>query len=125
MLSLSLPAATPQRFRTTPPPIARRQEFPKDAHIPSAQTDFTPSRLPRWEDALDEASGFTRGVYYPHLLRTMGAALDAACETINLASKDAAVARLLMASAIIEAVDAGIRQHEFLVDKAVRARRPR
>ena len=121
---LSSPRENSQSFRATPPPIARRQEFTNDADMPSAPADFAVFlNQPRGEGAADEALNFTRGVYYPELLRTMGRALDAAWESLNPASKDTACDRLMMASAIINAADVGIRKHEFLVDRALRALR--
>jgi hypothetical protein len=90
----------------------------------STPTDFALLKRPaRGEDANEKASDFTPGVYYPELLRTMGGALDAAWQTFKPTPKDTELARVLMAKAIIEATDAGVRKHEFLVDKAVRALR--
>jgi hypothetical protein len=53
----------------------------------------------------------------------MGSAFDAAWENFKPAPNDAVLARLLMASAIIEAVEAGAREPEVLTTKAVRALR--
>jgi hypothetical protein len=55
------------------------------------------------QDAEEKPSDFTSGVYYPELLRTMGSAFDAAWEAFKTPPKNADFARLLMASAIIEA----------------------
>jgi hypothetical protein len=70
-------------------------------------------------------SHLTSGVYYPEILTVMGDALDIAWKKFRPVPKNAALARTVMASAIIEAVEA--RELEpaipILVDKATRALR--
>jgi hypothetical protein len=62
------------------------------------------------------------GEYSPELIALMTDALNAAWREQTVAlSHDADLARLVMASAIIEHVDAGVRLHEELVTRATRA----
>jgi hypothetical protein len=55
------------------------------------------------------------GEYGPELLKLMSEALDAAWSRVRLTPKDADLARLIMAGAIIEQVDAGVRAEDRLV----------
>jgi hypothetical protein len=55
------------------------------------------------------------GEYGPELLKLMSEALDAAWLRVRLTPKDADLARLIMAGAIFEQVDAGVRAHDRLV----------
>jgi hypothetical protein len=58
------------------------------------------------------------GIYYPEMLRVMGDALDAAWKEFKPTPKNEDLARLVMASAIIEGIEAGKRDHDVLVRKA-------
>jgi hypothetical protein len=64
---------------------------------------------------------FAPGEYDPELVGLMSGALDAAWLQAPGPSRDALLARLVMASAIIDEVDSGIRLHAALVEKAVAA----
>jgi hypothetical protein len=55
------------------------------------------------------------GEYGPELLKLMSEALDTAWAHVRLTPRDAELARLIMAGAIIEQVDAGVRAHDRLV----------
>jgi hypothetical protein len=55
------------------------------------------------------------GEYGPDLVKLMSEALDAAWDKVRLEPKDAELARLIMAGAIIEQVDAGVRRRDQLV----------
>jgi hypothetical protein len=62
------------------------------------------------------------GEYSPELIALMTDALNAAWRQQTIAiSHDTDLARLVMASAIIEHVDAGVRIHEELVVRATSA----
>jgi hypothetical protein len=61
------------------------------------------------------------GVYDPEVVGLMGAALDAAWARFSPRPKDVDLARLLMASAILERVDAGVSTMDSLVEAASRA----
>jgi molybdopterin-guanine dinucleotide biosynthesis protein A len=63
-------------------------------------------------------SRFTSGAYGPELVKTMSAAFDRAWDDFAPRPKNEALARSLMASAVIEAVEAGDRDHDSLVRKA-------
>ena len=68
-------------------------------------------------------SHLTSGVYYPEILTVMGDALDIAWKKFRPVPKNAALARTVMASAIIEAVEAGESEPATFVDRATRALR--
>ena len=61
------------------------------------------------------------GEYGPELLALMGAALESAWAGVNGRIRDADLARLLMAGAIIERVDEGVRELDDLVSAATQA----
>jgi hypothetical protein len=65
----------------------------------------------------------TPSVYYPQILKVMGDALDIAWKKFRPVPKNAELARTVMASAIIEAVEVGELEPATLVDKATRALR--
>jgi hypothetical protein len=62
-----------------------------------------------------------RGVYDPELVALMSAALEAAWERFLPRPKDGDLARLLMASAILEKVDSGVHAEGALIESASRA----
>jgi hypothetical protein len=64
---------------------------------------------------------FTSGEYGPELVALMANALDVAWSQASRVSQDVELARLVMASAIIEQVDSGVRIHEELVARATLA----
>jgi hypothetical protein len=64
---------------------------------------------------------FTSGEYSPELVELMAKALDVAWSQASRVSQDVELARLVMASAIIEQVDSGVRIQEELVAKATLA----
>jgi hypothetical protein len=68
-------------------------------------------------------SRFTSGVYGPELVELMTAALEAAWAKFDPPPKDGDLARLHLASAIIDAVEAGEREPEVIAAKAVDALR--
>jgi hypothetical protein len=68
-------------------------------------------------------SSFNSGAYGPELLKVMGDALEAAWKMFSIPSKDVELARLYMASAIMDAVDAGVREEAALVTEAAAALR--
>jgi hypothetical protein len=61
---------------------------------------------------------FASGAYDPELVKVMGASLEAAWAKFDPPPKDRDLARLHLASAIIDAVEAGEREPEALVQKA-------
>ena len=61
---------------------------------------------------------FTSGEYGPDLVRLMTDALESAWAEAFGAPGDSELRRLVMASAILEQVDLGVRAHEELVAKA-------
>jgi hypothetical protein len=61
------------------------------------------------------------GEYGPELVALMASALNDAWRESSSVSKDVELARLVMANAIIEQVDLGVRVHEELVEKATSA----
>jgi len=63
-------------------------------------------------------SRFTSGAYDPELVKVMGASLEAAWAKFDPPPKDRDLARLHLASTIIEAVEAGVREPETLVQNA-------
>jgi hypothetical protein len=63
-------------------------------------------------------SRFTSGVYTPELVKVMSGAFDRAWRDFEPRPKNQTLAMSLMASAIIEAVEAGEREEEALVRKA-------
>lgn len=63
-------------------------------------------------------SRFTSGAYGPELVKVMTSALDRAWDDFEPRPKNLSLARSLMASAIIEAVEAGDRDEQSLVRKA-------
>jgi hypothetical protein len=65
-------------------------------------------------------SRFTSGVYDPELIKLMSDALEAAWSTYDPTPKNADLARQIMATAIIESVDADERSSQVLVASAVR-----
>jgi hypothetical protein len=78
------------------------------------------------DKAVEEGTGamparFRSGEYAPELVRLMIDALDSAWEQAPGPPQDAELGRLIMASAIIEQVDLGVRVHEELVCKATAA----
>jgi hypothetical protein len=68
-------------------------------------------------------SRFTSGVYSPELVEVMTAALEEAWAKFDPPPKDGDLARLHLASAIVDAVDAGEREPEVLAAKSVHALR--
>jgi hypothetical protein len=68
-------------------------------------------------------SHVTSGVYYPEILKEMGDAFDTAWKKFKPAPKNTELARSLIASAIIEAVEAGESEPATFVGKATRALR--
>ncbi len=67
------------------------------------------------------SSHHMQGVYAPEILKVMGDALDRAWKEFKPRPKNAELARLLMTSAIIDAVEAGAAEATILADKATRA----
>jgi hypothetical protein len=61
------------------------------------------------------------GVYGPELVETMGRAFDTAWADFMPKPANLGLARSLMATAIIEAVELGTRDHENLVRRAIAA----
>jgi hypothetical protein len=59
--------------------------------------------------------------YDPELVKLMTDALDSAWRKIETRAESAELARLVLAGAIIDAVDGGSREREELVAKAVAA----
>jgi hypothetical protein len=68
-------------------------------------------------------SHLTSGVYDPEILKEMGDAFDTAWKKFKPVPKNAALARTVMASGIIEAVEAGESEPATFVDRATRALR--
>jgi hypothetical protein len=68
-------------------------------------------------------SRFASGAYDPELVKVMGEALDAAWAKFDPPPKDHDLGRLHLASAIVDAVEAGVREPEVLAAKAVHALR--
>ena len=64
---------------------------------------------------------FRSGEYGPDLLDLMTGALEAAWDQVTASPRDASLARLVLASAILDNVDAGVRAHEKLVAGALAA----
>jgi hypothetical protein len=84
----------------------------------SRPIDFALFRRPArviQDDVNEESSA---GVYYPEIVRMMGNALDAAWKEFKPTPKNGDLARRVMASAIIEGIEAGKRDHDVLVRKA-------
>ena len=70
-------------------------------------------------------SRFTSGAYEPELVNEMSDAFECAWSDFAPRPKDERLAKWLMATAIIEAVERGTRGHENLVRRAtVALRRP-
>jgi hypothetical protein len=63
-------------------------------------------------------SRFTSGAYGPELVKVMSSAFDRAWADFQPRPKNEVLAKSLMASAIIEAVEAGEEDQEILVRKA-------
>ena len=63
-------------------------------------------------------SRFTSSAYSPELVKVMSDAFDRAWDDFAPRPKNATLARSLMASAIVEAVEAGDRDHASLIRKA-------
>ena len=61
------------------------------------------------------------GVYDPEIVELMGLALERAWAQFAPHPKDKDLARLLMASAILEKVDAGVRAADLLTEAAILA----
>jgi hypothetical protein len=59
--------------------------------------------------------------YDPELIKLMKVALERAWDKVRNPPKSAELARLVLASAIIDAVDAGVRECEQLAAKALAA----
>ncbi|GEM_PF-3945459 len=64
---------------------------------------------------------FAQGEYGPELLRLMTEALDGAWLQAREMVRDAELGRLVLASAIIEQVDRGVRSPEALIESAKQA----
>ena len=64
---------------------------------------------------------FAQGEYGPELVRLMTEALESAWRQVRPLVKDVELGRLVLASAIIEQVDLGVRVHEDLVATARKA----
>jgi hypothetical protein len=64
---------------------------------------------------------FVRGEYGPELILLMSHALDTAWDQVGKNNADAELARLVMASAIIDNVDLGVRGEDELVTAAIAA----
>src|SRR5579862_5438579 len=60
----------------------------------------------------------TSGAYGTKIVNLMGAAMDKAWADFEPLPKNKGLARSLMASAITEAIEANVREHEVLVRKA-------
>jgi hypothetical protein len=75
----------------------------------------------RGEDDTPPRPRLASGEYGPDLVRLMGDALESAWENFAYGAYDPALARLVMASAILDKVDAGVRAHDQLVTAAVSA----
>lgn len=80
--------------------------------------DFALFRRPTRAAQNDIEEESSAGIYYPEMLRVMGDALDAAWREFKPTPKNEDLARLVMASAIIEGIEAGKRDHDVLVRKA-------
>jgi hypothetical protein len=65
-------------------------------------------------------SYLTSGVYGPEILKVMGDAFDTAWKKFNPVPKNTELARILMASAIVEAAEAGELRPAIFVDRATR-----
>jgi hypothetical protein len=59
--------------------------------------------------------------YDPEIIKLMKTALESAWEMVRIPPKSAELARLVLASAIIDAVDAGVRECEQLAGRALAA----
>ncbi len=64
---------------------------------------------------------FQGGEYGPELIDLMGTALDRAWDELRSKMEDVELARLVMAGAIIDKVDAGVRDRDDLVSAAISA----
>jgi hypothetical protein len=64
---------------------------------------------------------FDSGIYVPQTSALMKGALDSAWTQVQPDSRDAELVRLLLASAIIDLVDAGVIDHGTLVEGALKA----
>jgi hypothetical protein len=64
---------------------------------------------------------FDSGIYEPQTSTIMKSELDSAWTQAQPDSRDAELIRVLLAGAIIDLVDAGIVDHELLVDGALKA----
>jgi hypothetical protein len=64
---------------------------------------------------------FAQGEYGPELVRLMTEALESAWRQAPTLVEDVELGRLVMASAIIEQVDLGVRNHDELVSIAGKA----
>jgi len=59
--------------------------------------------------------------YDPEIIKLMKTALESAWEMVRIPPKSAELARLVLASAIIDAVDAGVRECEQLAARGIAA----
>lgn len=66
-------------------------------------------------------SRLTSGEYGPDLVALMSEALESAWRQIPKAPRDAELARLVMAGAILEQIDAGVRVRDDLIAGAANA----
>jgi hypothetical protein len=66
-------------------------------------------------------SRLTSGEYGPDLVELMSEALDSAWRQVRRPPRDAELARLIMAAAILEQVDAGVRVRDELIGGAAKA----
>jgi hypothetical protein len=64
---------------------------------------------------------FDSGIYEPQTSALMKGALDSAWTQVRRNSRDAELIRLLLAGAIIDLVDAGVDDHQMLVEGALKA----
>ena len=64
---------------------------------------------------------FPGGAYGPELVRLMADALESAWRQARCVARDAELGRLVMASAIIEQIDLGVRRQEELAATALKA----
>ena len=67
------------------------------------------------------ASRFNSGLYEPELVKIMGQALDDAWATFNPPPRNTDLARQMLATAIIDAVDAGSCEPTALTRQAIKA----
>ena len=123
-MPFSAQLANSHSARSRPRPITTPKEFAAAVlNRPIDAAFFCRPALSTQDDAKKQPLDFAPGAYGPELLKVMGSAFDAAWENFKPTPNDTVLARLQMASAIIEAVEAGAREPEVFTTKAVRALR--